>query len=155
MILIDSSVWIEVWEDRSGAHGRTLDRVLEGASPVFSRFTELEVLQGCRDEREWSLLRGFFASQELLGLGDEGWAEAARIFYDLRRRGLTVRSFIDCCIAQVALERELLLIHRDRDFETISSIRPLRQLWLDLGPAADELHAGPPEAEARGGGATP
>lgn len=152
MILIDSSVWIEVWEDRSGTHARTLDGVLEGVPPLFSRFTELEVLQGCRDEREWALLREFFASQELLGLREDGWADAARIYYDLRRRGLTVRSSIDCCIAQVALDRDLLVVHRDRDFETIASIRPLRQVWLDLGPAADELHEGLPEGRRAGAG---
>jgi len=145
MILIDSSVWIEVWEDRSGSHARALEAVLQGVPPAFTRFTELEVLQGCRDEREWSLLTEFFASQERVGLGDEGWAAAARIYFDLRRRGITVRSTIDCCIAQVALDRDLLVVHRDQDFESIASIRPLRQLRLDLGPAADELHEGPPE----------
>ena len=152
MILIDSSVWIEVWEDRSGTHARVLEQVLDGVPPVFSRFTELELLQGCRDEREWSLLAELFASQELLALSDEGWADAARIYYDLRRRGVTVRSSIDCCIAQVALDRDLLVIHRDKDFEAIASIRPLRQLWLDLGPAADELHEGPAEGRRAGAG---
>ena len=152
MILIDSSVWIEVWEDRSGAHARTLEGVLQGVPPVFTRFTELEVLQGSRDEREWALLREFFASQELLGLGDEGWAGAARIYYDLRRRGVTVRSTIDCCIAQVALDRDLLVVHRDQDFESIASIRPLRQLRLDLGPAADALHEGPAEGRRTSSG---
>lgn len=152
MILIDSSVWIEVWEDRSGTHARVLEQVLDGVPPVFSRFTELELLQGCRDEREWSLLAEFFASQELLALGDEGWADAARIYYDLRRRGVTVRSSIDCCIAQVALDRDLLVIHRDQDFEAIASIRPLRQVWLDLGPAADELHEELPEGRRAGDG---
>ena len=32
----------------------------------------------------------------------ETWQAAARIYYDLRRQGLTVRSPIDCCIAQIA-----------------------------------------------------
>jgi predicted nucleic acid-binding protein len=47
-----------------------------------------------------------------------------------RQRGKTVRSPIDCCIAQVAIDHDTLLLHRDRDFETIAEIRPLRQMWL-------------------------
>jgi predicted nucleic acid-binding protein len=47
-----------------------------------------------------------------------------------RQRGKTVRSPIDCCIAQVAIDHDTLLLHRDRDFETITEIRPLRQMWL-------------------------
>lgn len=42
------------------------------------------------------------------------------------RKGLTVRSPIDCCIAQAALENNLLLIHNDRDFETIAQVRLLQ-----------------------------
>ena len=53
------------------------------------------------------------------------WRDAARIHFDLRRRGRTVRSAIDCCIAQLAIENNLRLLHRDRDFETIAEIRPL------------------------------
>nr|WP_217651864.1 hypothetical protein [Hydrococcus rivularis] len=49
-----------------------------------------------------------------------------RIYYDLRRQGLSVRSPIDCCIAQAALEYDLFLIHNDRDFETIAQVRPLQ-----------------------------
>ncbi|WP_410503742.1 hypothetical protein [Leptolyngbya sp. 7M] len=37
-----------------------------------------------------------------------------------------VRSPIDCCIAQAALEHDLLLIHNDRDFETIAQVRSLQ-----------------------------
>ncbi|CCH92663.1 hypothetical protein MICCA_2460012 [Microcystis aeruginosa PCC 9432] len=53
---------------------------------------------------------------------------ASPIYYDLRRQGLTVRSPIDCCIAQAALENDLLLIHNDRDFETIAQVRSLQNL---------------------------
>jgi len=50
---------------------------------------------------------------------------AARIYYDLQRQELTVRSSIDCCIAQIAIENQLTLIHNDRDFETIQQVRSL------------------------------
>jgi len=53
------------------------------------------------------------------------WPEAARIYLDLRRKGATVRSPVDCCIAQIALEFGALLLHRDQDFKRIARDREL------------------------------
>ena len=55
---------------------------------------------------------------------------AARICFDLQMRGETVRSNIDCCIAQIAIENQALLLHRDRDFEKIVLVRPLQELRI-------------------------
>jgi len=41
-----------------------------------------------------------------------------------------VRSPVDCCIAQLALESGALPLQRDRDFEVVAQVRPLRQQWL-------------------------
>jgi len=97
---------------------------------VLSRFGQLELLQGCRDEKEWKLLKVYLDSQEYLELSPASWEDAARIYFDLRRQGRTVRSPIDCCIAQVAMDHDAMLLHRDRDFATIAEIRALRQVWL-------------------------
>ncbi|HTL89681.1 MAG TPA: PIN domain-containing protein [Leptolyngbya sp.] len=96
---------------------------------LLTRFTQLELLQGSLNEKEWTLLSTYLETQNYIELTPDSWQEAARIFYDLRRQGLTVRSSIDCCIAQAALENSfLLLIHSDRDFETIAQVRSLQHL---------------------------
>ena len=46
------------------------------------------------------------------------------MYFDCRRAGFTIRSAIDCLIARVALEHELMLLHDDRDFEKIVGIVP-------------------------------
>lgn len=130
MILVDTSVWVEVLRDRTGRPREALETALDGDEPVLTRFHQLELLQGARDEREWNLLSEYLAVQEYLESGSESWTVAARIFYDLRRAGKTVRSPIDCCIAQIAIEHDVLLLHRDRDFEIIATMRPLRQQRL-------------------------
>lgn len=127
MILVDTSVWIELLRDRTGHVRTALDRALDGDDAVLTRFHQLELLQGARDEREWSLLSEYLDAQTYLESSPASWAEAARIYFELRRRGRTVRSPIDCCIAQLAIDHDVLLLHRDRDFETIADIRPLRQ----------------------------
>ena len=93
---------------------------------VHTRFNQLELLQGARDEQAWTLLVSYLDSQEYLEAQPDIWRNAARIFFELRRHGGTVRSPIDCCIAQPALEHDALLVHRDQDFETIANVRALR-----------------------------
>jgi predicted nucleic acid-binding protein len=127
VILIDTSVWIEILRDHSGQKGHQLEEEIDMNDVVLSSFTELELLQGCRDEKEWALLNEYLFCQDYLDPIRSTWSKAARIFFDLRRTGRTVRSPIDCCIAQLAIENDALLIHRDVDFITIADIHPLRQ----------------------------
>ncbi len=126
MLLIDTSVWISVFRDRSGQIGKQLKTLIAEREILLSRFTQLELLQGSLNEKEWTLLSTYLETQDYVELTSHSWQAAARIYYDLRRQGLTVRSPIDCCIAQSALENDLLLIHNDRDFETIAQVRSLQ-----------------------------
>ncbi len=99
---------------------------------ALSRFTQVELLQGCRDEAEWQLLESHLEGQHYFEMTDRGWALAARTYFDLSRSGRTVRSPIDCYIAQLAMDNDVALIHCDRDFETMASLRPLAQRRLGL-----------------------
>lgn len=126
-VLVDTSVWVEVLRDGSGAVARQVQSTFGNDDVALTRFSQLELLQGAADDREWRLLSSYLAGQEYLETSDETWRNAARIYYDLRRTGRTVRSTIDCCIAQVALEHGVVLLHRDRDFEAIADVRPLLQ----------------------------
>jgi predicted nucleic acid-binding protein len=126
MLLIDTSVWISVFRDRTGQVRQKLEALIGDREVVLTRFTQLELLQGSLNEKEWTLLSTYLETQNYIELTNDSWQAAARIYYDLRRKGLTVRSPIDCCIAQAALENDLLLIHNDRDFETIAQVRSLQ-----------------------------
>lgn len=130
MILVDTSVWVEVLRDAGKLPA--LRRVLGDDGVVLSRFTQLELLCGCRDEAEWDQLSLYLREQVYVDPGEDTWMFAARTYFDLARRGRTVGSVVDCCIAQAAIEHGLLLLHRDRDFETIAEVGPLRQRYLDL-----------------------
>jgi len=128
MLLIDTSVWVSVFRDKSGLVRQQLQSIISDRDVILTRFNQLELLQGCRDDREWKLLQSYLQTQDYFELGSESWQAAASIYFELRRQGLTVRSPIDCCIAQLVLDYALILIHDDRDFEVISSVRPLQQI---------------------------
>jgi predicted nucleic acid-binding protein len=96
VILVDTSVWIEVFRAR-----RPLD---PEASADFDDIATRppviqEVLQGFREE------------------------SAHR---RARRAGRSVRSSVDCRIAACAIRHDLEVLHRDRDFASISQLSPLR-----------------------------
>ncbi|MEG4202033.1 type II toxin-antitoxin system VapC family toxin [Microcoleus sp. Pol12A5] len=128
MFLIDTSVWISVFRDRTGVVRQSLEGIIQDESIFLNRFTQMELLQGCRDDREWTLLETYLQEQDYIESTPNTWVAAARIYYDLQRQGLTVRSSIDCCIAQLAIEHQLILVHNDRDFETIQRVRSLNCL---------------------------
>jgi len=132
MILVDTSVWIEVLKDKTGNKVSAFLERTENDIVVFSRFIQLELLQGAKDEREWNRLDEYLAPQYYLEAVGTTWRNAARVFFDLRKSGVTVRSPIDCCIACIAMEAPALLLHRDRDFEKIASIIPFENEFFVL-----------------------
>ena len=87
---------------------------------------------GAVREDQWRRLERYLDGQRYIEGDRDTWRRAARTFFDLRRAGKTVRSAIDCCIAETAIAHEALLLHRDRDFSVIATVRPLRERWFDL-----------------------
>jgi hypothetical protein len=51
----------------------------------------------------------------------ETFEKAARIYIDLRRKGIMPRNSINVLIALTAVEYDLLLLHDDRDFDYMAS----------------------------------
>jgi predicted nucleic acid-binding protein len=89
-----------------------------------------EILQGAKNQREWDSIYGNLSTQRII-VPENPWethVAAARIFFDCRRKGLTVRSPADCFIAQLTLENDATLISDDADFDRIAEIRPLKVL---------------------------
>lgn len=77
---------------------------------------------GVRSEKEYGALEHYLISQRFFHPKDPvaSYAQAARIYFDCRKKGITVSSTIDCLIAQIALEHELFLLHNDSDFQAMT-----------------------------------
>jgi predicted nucleic acid-binding protein len=127
VIAVDTSAVIDLLRDRPTALARNLELLIELGQPLgFPAPVAQELLQGARDEGEWRLLSRYVASQEILLPDQETYRRAAKIYYDCRRAGLTVRSSVDCLIAQLALDRGGFLLADDRDYRAIATVRPLQ-----------------------------
>ena len=132
MILVDTSVWIDIFRDRTGKIVKAFKERVGSENCVLSRFNQLELLQETKDEKEWELLADYLSTQYYIEADDNTWQAAARIYFELRRKGITINSPVDCCIAQIAMEHGAILLHRDKDFDKISRIRPLEQEYFTL-----------------------
>jgi hypothetical protein len=131
LILVDTSVLVDFFAGRQTAAVDHLDRLLSTNAPYYvTPVVVQELLQGARDEAQWRQLHSYLTSLMMVDVRDpvESHVDAARIYFDCRRKALTVRSSVDCLVAQVALEHKLTLLHSDRDFEAIAKVRPLRTL---------------------------
>ena len=85
-----------------------------------------EVIQGVASREEFERVSEYLGSQTFYHPRDpvESYVEAARIYFDCRRAGVTVRSAADCLIARVAIEHDLILLHEDQDFEEMAGVIP-------------------------------
>jgi predicted nucleic acid-binding protein len=131
VILVDTSVLIGFLTGADTPGTRYLERLEEQAVPFhLSSVVIQETLQGARDIGQWRKLESYLTNQLCVEpqQGLKSYVEAARIYFDCRRKALTVRSTTDCLIAQIALEHGYALLHEDRDFDAIARVRPLRTL---------------------------
>jgi predicted nucleic acid-binding protein len=125
MILVDTSVWIEVFR---APRGLTLEEVVEFDDVVTCLPIVQEVLQGFRDERAYRTAKAAMLALPIVEspMTEELVIEAAALYRAARRSGVTVRSSADCLIAACALRSDLELLHVDRDFEHLTRVAPLR-----------------------------
>jgi len=128
---VDTSVLVDFLRGKALPGAERLRRLEEEEVPFgIPAHCCQEVLQGAKDPREWALLLSYLETQRIF-VPKDAWAthvRAARIFFDCRRRGITIRSSWDCLIAQVVLDEEATLLHDDDDFERIRKVRPLRTM---------------------------
>ncbi|MBM3509392.1 MAG: PIN domain nuclease [Alphaproteobacteria bacterium] len=117
MILVDSSVWIDYFNDAPSREAALLDAWIGQRILLTGDLIYAEVLQGFRSERDferakWALDRLDFEPM----VGREVAVAAARTYRRLRGRGVTVRKTIDVLIGAFCLLRGHELLHNDRDF---------------------------------------
>jgi predicted nucleic acid-binding protein len=124
VVLVDTSVWIEVFRRRSAF---SLESVVAFDDVVTCLPVVQEVLQGFDDERGYAVARDAMMSMPIVEapLGWEVVEQAANLYRTARRAGVTVRSGVDCLIAACAIRHRLTVLHADRDFDHLSRISPL------------------------------
>ena len=122
MYLIDTSIWIDYFRDRNNTGTAQLNIILEkNISFGITSLIYQEILQGASSQKEFDTLTAYFKTQRFFNPLDNitTYEEAAKIYFHCRKKGLTIRSMVDCLIAQIAIEHNLILLHNDKDYDHI------------------------------------
>ncbi|MBL3600715.1 MAG: PIN domain nuclease [gamma proteobacterium endosymbiont of Lamellibrachia anaximandri] len=121
MMLVDTSVWIDFFAGRDTPQVRHLEQsILDGSDIAICGIILTETLQGIRDERQYQQVRRHLKPLLFLPLAESTFIQAAELFRQLRKQGMTIRKTNDCIIAATAIAHEVPLLHNDRDFENLA-----------------------------------
>lgn len=110
MILVDTSVFIDIWKGRRNPAVDKFDGIMELSIPFgITSHIYQELLQGAASGREFTTIRKYLDTIPLFIPIDAGesFAGAAHIYFKCRKKGITVNSTIDCLIVQIALENRV------------------------------------------------
>ena len=125
MVLVDTSVWVEVFRKPSRLD---LERLVDFDDVVTCLPVVQEVLQGFDAEAAFIRAREALTALPIVEapLGRDVFLQAVDLYRAARRQGVTVRSGTDCLIAVCALRNYLEVLHYDRDFDALAGISALR-----------------------------
>jgi hypothetical protein len=129
MILVDTSVLIGFFKGSLTEENQKFEDVLKQRIPFgINSLIMQEILQGASSEKEFELLKKYLSTQRFYHPKDpvESYINAGKIYMECRKQGITIRSTIDCLIAQTAIEYDLLLLHGDNDFRAMSKVVQLK-----------------------------
>ncbi|UCH92546.1 MAG: PIN domain nuclease [Candidatus Aminicenantes bacterium] len=129
MILVDSSVWADFFNGYPSPEEIKLKTLLDTRADIaITGIIASEVLSGFKDEKTFEEVKDTFLQLPQTQINLNSHILAAKMYRNLRSKGITIRSIIDCLIAIIAIEDNLLLLHKDRDFEMIGKHYPSLKL---------------------------
>lgn len=131
-VLVDTSVWVDFFNQYPSREADLLARLIEDEAEIVTCGVVIaEFFQGLRKASSPALLERHFRDMECLSPREpETYFAAALLYRELRGRGVTVRSTIDCLIVRLAAEHGVLLLSKDRDITSIlaSGLTDVRSL---------------------------
>lgn len=135
MVLVDTSVWIEVFRSPSTLD---LESLIDFDDIVTCLPVVQEVLQGFNAEPAFIHARESMLALPIVEspLPQALFLEAVDLYRVARRQGLTIRSGADCLIAACAIRHQLDVLHHDRDFDALARVAPLRARNIAPGSRA-------------------
>jgi len=125
MILVDTSILIGYFKGVKNPIYEKMNYITEHEIPYgICNYVYQELLQGAANKQEYELLKNYLTTLPFYNLQyeKESFENAAHMYINCRKKGITVRSTIDLLIAEIAIENNLYLFHNDNDYTNIAKI---------------------------------
>jgi predicted nucleic acid-binding protein len=129
MVIVDSSVWIGFLRGSLNAETAWLRKAAGAEQIGLTSLIFCEVLQGTLSDAGFQKTREYLIDLPIYTASGAALATtSAQNFRTLRKRGITIRSTVDCMIATFCIESGYRLLHRDRDFDAFEANLGLKVL---------------------------
>lgn len=131
MVIVDTSVWIDFFNGRGSKYHLALHHLIEeGEDICIADIILTEILQGIKSDKDFKQTKEYLLEFPIYSMKDvNSYVEAAQVYRICRKKGLIVRRPIDCIIARIAIENNLVLFHNDRDFDTLTEAAEELQIY--------------------------
>jgi predicted nucleic acid-binding protein len=119
-------VWIDFFRRISSRETALFKDALQRREQIFiAGIIAQEILQGIGNDAQHRSILHYLLLFSKIDAEFVDYLAAANIYRSLRRRGLTIRSPVDCLIAALAIKQKVSLLHKDTDFTVIAQHFPL------------------------------
>ncbi len=126
MVLVDTSVWIDFLQDPNSHHAAALESLIrENNRAVVCGIILQEILQGIRDEKNYTLTKERLSRLPYLDIDKETYLYASSLYRMLRTKGITIPP-VDATIASLAIHRSIPLYTKDDHFSAIVKYAKLK-----------------------------
>ncbi|HET6459734.1 MAG TPA: PIN domain-containing protein [Syntrophales bacterium] len=129
-ILVDTSIWIDYFKNRSSRIAGKLDEMLIKDDVCVPKIVIAELIQGAKSEREISVIEEFVEAFNILDQRQDTWTKAGRLSFTLKRKGKNI-NLSDCYIAVIAQEYDCEIFTLDVHFKEIQ-----RYIDINLVPSS-------------------
>lgn len=121
--LVDTSAWIEWFRDTDSPAARAVAKLRDDPTEIaVTQPVALEVRAGTRQANLHAVNRILDNAVQLSVDPNIDFEVAADLYLAARDIGKPVRSLMDCVIAAVAIRTGAVLVHQDRDFDTLADV---------------------------------
>ncbi len=115
-------MWIDLLRGGNTRESRVLHDLMASRLVGVGDLVLHEVLRGIRDDMRLHRVRRDMLELRLHRMVTPELAmKAAEYYRTLRRRGITIRSTVDCLIATYCIENGYELLHSDRDYDAFET----------------------------------
>ena len=119
-------MWIDFFRRISSRETALFKEALQRREQIFiAGIIAQEILQGVGNDAQHRSILRYLLLFSKIDAEFVDYLAAANIYRSLRRRGLTIRSPVDCLIAALAIKQKVSLLHKDTDFAVIAQHFPL------------------------------
>jgi predicted nucleic acid-binding protein len=137
-VLVDTSAWIVSFKKKGNDEVKEfLKHSLQEGTAATNELIVLELLQGCKNRKEFQNLKMRLESLDRVEITKETWERTFSLGFSLRRKGITIPT-VDLVVACLAMENDCFLLHHDKHFTMMRSYSSL-QLIDFLGKKENKL----------------